>query len=697
MTEASALLSPLLAPLGALPGIGPRHAGLLRKVAGGPRIIDLLFTLPENLIDRRTRCTLAEARERVAPGGILSAHVRVIGIERPQRQKQPFRVRVGDGTDELDLVFFHAHFLRDVTIGDELAISGKLERYGLGLSMPHPDYMLPWAQRARIPLLDPVWPLTAGLFPSTMRRAMQSALARLPDLPEWQDHALIEKRKWPSFAQALRIIHAPQPAEGENWEALAERARARLAFDELLADQLCMGLARLSAQDRPGRALVGDGALRTEAMRRFGHTPTGAQTRALAEIDADLAAPRPMMRLLQGDVGAGKTLVAAMAMLRAVEAGAQAALMAPTEILARQHFRNLSALCPVPCVFLSGSIKGRARRETLAAIADGSARIVIGTHALFQEKVIFHDLGLAVIDEQHRFGVEQRMRLSSKSEATNALIMTATPIPRTLLLTQWGELQVSRLDEKPPGRLPIGTSMHALSTLEDVLAGIRRALAKGVQVFWVCPLVEESEVLDVAAAEARWADLRRHFGDQVGLAHGRQDISVRQAALDAFQAGNTRLLVATTVIEVGVDVPNASVMVIEHAERFGLAQLHQLRGRVGRGSARSFCLLLFDDQASLTARKRLALLRETEDGFLIADEDFRTRGGGDLAGTRQSGLPGFRLATGSRADLLLTAAWQDSERVLNMDPRLSQPRGQALRLLLHLFDRHDPQKILLSG
>ena len=396
-------------------------------------------------------------------------------------------------------------------------------------------------------------------------------------------------------------------------------------------------------------------------------------------------------------MGAGKTFVAMNAMLQAVESGAQAALMAPTEILARQHFETVSRLCPTQCVYLSGTIKGAARRETLAAIADGTARIIVGTHALFQEGVTFADLGLAVIDEQHRFGVKQRMNLSAKGQATDILVMTATPIPRTLQLMEWGEMSVSRLDSKPAGRQPIRTTLHNMDAMPDILAAISRAVADGVQVFWVCPLIENSETQSAAAAEERWAMLGERFPNIVGLAHGKQDIAIRQAALEAFRQGETRILVATTVIEVGVDIPNASVMVIEQAERFGLAQLHQLRGRVGRGSKKSFCLLLHDGLATPTAVRRLTLLRDTNDGFMIADEDYRIRGGGDLAGDRQSGLPGFRLAHGARISLLLIAMQQDSERELMRNPSLKGSRGEALRIMLTLFDRSEPDRLLISG
>jgi ATP-dependent DNA helicase RecG len=432
-------------------------------------------------------------------------------------------------------------------------------------------------------------------------------------------------------------------------------------------------------------------------MQRFGFAPTPSQTKALREIDADLASPRRMLRLLQGDVGSGKTLVALLAMLRAVEAGKQSVLMAPTEVLAKQHFRTLTRLCPEPVALLTGSIKGKERMRILRGIKDGTLRIVVGTHALFQDAVEYRDLALAVIDEQHRFGVNQRLTLGAKGEFTDVLIMTATPIPRTLLLTQWGEMDVSRLTEKPAGRLPIRTTLHSLGTMPTVLKGIARKLEEGAQVYWVCPLVSESEVLDVAAAQERYADLKTLFGDRVGLAHGQQSPEIRDAALAAFTAGTIRLLVATTVVEVGVDVPEASVMVIEHAERFGLAQLHQLRGRVGRGADASFCLLLHEDWVSETARRRLTLLRDTDDGFLIADEDYRLRGGGDALGTRQAGLPGYKLADPDAHENLLHMAHRDAAVLLSRDPKLETPRGRAVRLLLNVFERNAAMRTLAAG
>ncbi|MBS1018829.1 ATP-dependent DNA helicase RecG [Gluconobacter cerinus] len=690
-------LAPLFAPLTSLPGIGPRHASLLEKIAGGRRVLDLLFTLPERIVDRRILRTVA-AGHNLAPGEILTTRVCVLSIRKAARPGQPSIIRTEDDTGRLDLVFFQQKNMPAPTVGAELLVSGKTSRFQGELTMPQPDHVTTWEKRDSFPRLEPVWPLTAGLFPYTVRKAMRAALTLLPDFPEWQDHALVQKRRWPAFTQALHILQAPEsiPAHVE-WAPVRERALSRLAADELLADQLCFGLARLKARSRIGRSMPGTGALQTELNRRFGHKPTAAQSSAIIEIRQDMAATAPMMRLLQGDVGAGKTFVAMNAMLQAVESGAQAALMAPTEILARQHFETVSRLCPTQCVYLSGTIKGAARRETLAAIADGSARIIIGTHALFQEGVTFADLGLAVIDEQHRFGVKQRMNLSAKGQATDILVMTATPIPRTLQLMEWGEMSVSRLDSKPAGRQPIRTTLHNMDAMPDILAAISRAVADGVQVFWVCPLIENSETQSAAAAEERWAMLGERFPNIVGLAHGKQDIAIRQAALEAFRQGETRILVATTVIEVGVDIPNASVMVIEQAERFGLAQLHQLRGRVGRGSKKSFCLLLHDGMATPTAVRRLTLLRDTNDGFMIADEDYRIRGGGDLAGDRQSGLPGFRLAQGARISLLLAAMQQDSERELTRNPSLEGPRGAALRIMLTLFDRSEPDRLLISG
>ena len=676
----------MLAPVASLRGVTPALAKLIEKVAGGGRVLDLLFHMPETYMDRRGRPTIRDA----LPGTVATLAVEVVRQDTPDSARHPWRITCGDGTGFMELVYFGRPPPKAIVPGARLVISGKLDQFGDRLTMPKPDHVVPAAHANLLPGIEPVWPLTAGLFPGQLRTALRHALAEVPGLPEWHGDALMRREGWPSFAAALRAVQMPDSLD-------VDLPRRRLAYDELLAHQVAIAWMRQRERSRPGRALVGDGRLRAQTLDRFGFVPTPSQVQALAEIDRDLAAPRRMMRLLQGDVGSGKTLVALLAMLRAAEAGHQAALMAPTEVLAKQHHRTLERLSPVPVELLTGSVKGVARRNALIGIANGRVKLVVGTHALFQDAVQYHDLALAVIDEQHRFGVDQRLLLGSKGERTDILVMTATPIPRTLLLTQWGEMEVSRLTEKPAGRQPIRTSVHSLATSADVVDGIGRALDRGERAYWVCPMVSESELTDLAAAEARFATLHERFGGRVGLAHGQQDPAVRDAALAAFAAGAIQLLVATTVIEVGVDVPEASIMVIEHAERFGLAQLHQLRGRVGRGSAQSYCLLLHEDGLTDTMRRRLTLLKDTEDGFLIADEDFRIRGGGDLLGKRQSGLPGFKLADPVQHEGLLQMASKDAAVLLDRDPRLESPRGEAVKVLLRLFRYGPAIRALAAG
>ena len=685
METDSISLSQLSAPLTDLKGVGPALAALLTRATGGGTVRDLLFHMPDTYLDRRERPTIKAA----LPGQIATLEVEVVSREEPVQSHLPWRVIITDGTGFAEIAYFGRRPDKQLVAKAKVLISGRISEFG-GRIQIKPDRIVAAEQADRLPAVEPVWPLTAGLWNGQVMRAMARALAFVPALPEWHDSALLRREQWPEFGMALRAVQVPEAMPGPL-------PRRRLAYDELLASPLAMAIVRGRARKRVGRPLLGDGQLRAEMLRRFGFTPTASQMAALAEIDADLTAPRRMLRLLQGDVGSGKTLVAALAMLRAIEAGAQAALMAPTEVLAKQHHRTLSRLCPVPVALLTGSVPMAVRRRVLAGLASGEIAIVVGTHALFQEAVAYKDLALAVIDEQHRFGVDQRLLLGSKGESTDVLVMTATPIPRTLLLTQWGEMDISRLSEKPAGRQPIRTTLHSLATLPELIEALARKLDEGAQIYWVCPLVAESEVLDVAAAEDRFAQLRGKFGAVVGLAHGQQDAPVRDAALADFAAGKLRLLVATTVVEVGVDVPEASVMVIEHAERFGLAQLHQLRGRVGRGAAASFCLMLHTDGLGETARRRLSLLRDTEDGFRIADEDFRLRGGGDALGTRQSGLPGFRLADPVEHDDLLHMAHQDAALLLHRDPGLTTERGKAARVLLRLFDRVAAMRTLLAG
>lgn len=662
-------------------------AALLARAVGGERAIDVLFHMPDSYLDRRNRPTIAQAR----PGTVATLAVEVVRHERPANPRQPWRIVVKDETGTAELVFFKFNREAQTPPGAKLLVSGKIDSFNGRVTLAHPDHLVPLEQAEKLPAIEPVWPLVAGLWPRQVASAVSQALALVPPFPEWQDPALLRRENWPGFIEAMKAIQTPVA------EVPPPRMRARLAYDEFLAGQVALAIVRGRVRARRGRVLIGDSHLRDIALQRFGFPPTESQRKALAEIDADLASPRRMLRLLQGDVGSGKTLVAILAMLRAVEAGAQAAIMAPTEILAKQHHRTLTHLCSVPVALLTGSVKGRDRARLLRGLKDGSIPLVVGTHALFQDAVEYRDLALAVIDEQHRFGVNQRLTLGGKGGQTDVLVMTATPIPRTLLLTNWGEMDVSRLTGKPAGRQPIRTTLHSFATLPDVLDGIARKLDAGGQVYWVCPLVAESEVLDVAAAEERFAHLRARFGDIVGLAHGQQTTEVRDTALAAFTSGQTRLLVATTVVEVGVDVPTASVMVIEHAERFGLAQLHQLRGRVGRGSEASFCLLVHADWVSETARRRLTMLRDTEDGFEIADEDFRLRGGGDLLGTRQAGQPGFRLADPVAHEPLLPIAHKDAAVLLARDPGLTSDRGRAVRVLLRLFERTAAMKTLASG
>ena len=468
-----------------------------------------------------------------------------------------------------------------------------------------------------------------------------------------------------------RLTHAHHP-ESEADLALTAPHIARLAYDELLASQLALALMREHQRRSTGKARHGDGRLRARLLAALPFTLTASQTQALADIESDLAKPERMLRLLQGDVGSGKTVVALLAAANVIEAGGQAAFMAPTELLVRQHARTIQPLADAAglrMAVLTGRERGKERDAIVAGLADGSIDLLVGTHALFQSGVEFRDLALVVVDEQHRFGVHQRLALTAKGGATDVLVMTATPIPRTLVLTYYGDMDVSRLSEKPAGRRPIDTRTIPLSRLDEVVERIRAAVAGGAKAYWVCPLVEESEVLDVAAAEERFKMLTVEFGEIVGLVHGQMKAAARDAVMARFLAGEIQVLVATTVVEVGVDVADATIMVIEHAERFGLAQLHQLRGRVGRSDRPSVCLLLYKMPLGEVARERLRIMRETEDGFRIAEEDLRLRGGGEILGTRQSGLPGFRIASAEAHADLMEIARDDARLVVDKRPR----------------------------
>jgi len=695
------LLDPLFAAITALPGVGPKLEKLYRRLLGRedePRLIDLLLHLPSGVIDRRDRPKLRD----VIPGKVVTVAV-TIDRHRPAppgRARVPHLVHASDETGDIVLAYFHArrdYLEKLLPVGETRYISGSAVLYDGTLQMVHPDHVVDEAGLAALPLIEPVYPLTEGLGANLIRKAITAALTKIPALPEWQDAAWLARNHFPSPKDALFALHRPHEPGDVSPESPAWR---RLAYDELLAGQLALALVRADMKKRPGRPSAGDGHLRQKIIAALPYSLTPSQSRAIAAIAEDLGKPERMLRMLQGDVGSGKTVVALLAAATAIEAGRQVALMAPTEILARQHLQTIAPYAEaagIRIAILTGREKGRERDDLLARLQNGEVDLVLGTHALFQDDVAFRDLALAIVDEQHRFGVHQRLSLARKGEAVDMLVMTATPIPRTLVLTYFGDMDVSELREKPAGRQPIDTRTIPLARLSDVVEAVGRALKEEKRVYWVCPLVEDSEKVDLAAAEDRFKTLQERFGQQVGLVHGRMRGSEKDAVMRRFAAGEIRLLVATTVIEVGVDVPEASVMVIEHAERFGLAQLHQLRGRVGRGETRSICLLLYRTPLGATAKARLAIMRESEDGFRIAEEDLKLRGEGDVLGTRQSGLPGFRVARIEIHGALLSAARDDAALILGHDPDLASERGRALRHLLYLFGRDEAVRLLRAG
>ena len=700
------LLNPLFAEVSGIKGIGAKTAKLLAKLllpaaaaTESARIVDVLLHMPSGAIDRRYKCNISQLPQQ----GIVTVEV-TVGHHKPPPQhnkKIPYRIEVHDETGTLLLVFFRSYadqLRRLLPEGERRLVSGEIAWFNATPQMTHPDHVVSADNYEKLPLVEPIYPLTEGITNKIMAKAVAESLSRLPDFPEWQDPAWLKKNSWESFIQSLRNQHEPAiPGTVDPLDA----SRLRLAYDELLANQLALALVRRSMKRAKGRSLQGDGSIVRPLLESLPFDLTHSQQTSIAEILQDMAMSERMIRLLQGDVGAGKTVVALAALASAVEAGTQGALMAPTELLARQHMATFVKLCAAArlrIAILTSREKGKQRNEILTGLQSGKIDLVVGTHSLFQEGVEFRDLGLAVIDEQHRFGVYQRMALQNKSNGpANLLVMTATPIPRTLALTAYGDMDVSKLTDKPVGRKPVETRAIPMSRIDEVIAGVRRSLTAGTRIYWVCPLIAESQQVELSAAENRFDILKESFGDKVGLVHGKLAPAERDRVMENFKAGNLSVLVATTVIEVGVDVPEATIMVIENAERFGLAQLHQLRGRVGRGAEKSSCILLYQDPVGETARARLQIMRETEDGFLIAEEDLRLRGAGEMLGTQQSGLPEFRIADLQQHGELLAAAKDDAALILSRDPELVTNRGQALVTLLYLFERNEAVRLLASG
>ena len=691
-------LFPLFASVTTLPGIGTRLGAIMEKRIG-TTVLDLLRHAPVGLIDRRARPAICD----INSGQLVTIDVLITKHDiSPRHVSRPSRILAENETGEIELVFFKAdpNFIqRTLPLGERRIISGTAEIFQGRVQISHPDYVVGLADAKTLPLLEPVYPLSAGLKGKTLRKAISAAIPKIAPQEEWIDQALIAQKNWPDFASAMAQLHAPQTEEElEPTHPIKER----LAYDELLANQLALALIRSqTAQTAKGTPITGDGHLRDALTTKLPFSLTSAQLRVLDEIYRDQASDLRMLRLVQGDVGSGKTLVALMAMLNAIECGKQAVLLAPTEILAKQHHKTISQLLEslqIPVGLLTGGPKTKAKTSLLAGLASGAVPLMVGTHALLTDDVHFADLGLAVVDEQHRFGVKQRMSLSAKGNDCDVLVMTATPIPRTLSMTAYGDLQSSIIDEKPPGRQEIDTAIISLDRIAEIVEKLRSRLSSDFRAYWICPLVEESDKSDITAAEERFASLKALLPEaNPQLLHGRMKADEKAQIMAEFQSGASQLLVATTVIEVGVDVPEAGIMIIEHAERFGLAQLHQLRGRVGRGSAKSACLLAYQGPLSETATARLKIMRESNDGFALAEEDLRLRGPGEILGQRQSGMPEFALVDLATHGDLIPHARRAAEAIVQNAPDLAGDAAQKYRLLLSLFERDNAIKFLASG
>jgi ATP-dependent DNA helicase RecG len=697
-----ALLNPLFAPVTSLPGVGPKQDKLLRYLLGRdetPRLVDLLLHLPVSVIDRRTRPKIAEA----VPGTVVTLEV-TVDRHRPAppgRSRAPHLVYASDETGDVVLTYFRAkpdYIEKLLPKGEKRYVSGTAQMFDGTLQIVHPDRVVDEEGFAKLSGIDPVYPLTEGLAIGSLRRAIAQALQKLPALPEWISPEVMRRCSFPPIAEALNRVHVPlDPADilpdGPYW--------SRLAFDELLAGQLALALVRAQLRRPAGVRNAGDGHLRHKVIDALPYALTASQQVAAKAVADDLNQPVRMLRLLQGDVGSGKTVVALLAAAAATEVGKQSALMAPTEILARQHIKTIAPLAEqagIRAAILTGREKGKERRDILKRLEGGEIDLLVGTHALIQDDVVYRALALAIVDEQHRFGVRERLALTSKGDAVDVLVLSATPIPRTLVLTYFGDMDISELREKPAGRQEIDTRAVSANRLNEIVDGVGRALDGGKLVYWICPLVEESENIDhLTDAEQRFASLKERFGGRVGLVHGKMKGTDKDRVMAQFAAGEIQLLVATTVVEVGVDVPAATIMVIENAERFGLSQLHQLRGRIGRGSEASTCILLYREPLGEIAAARLRVIRETTDGFRIAEEDLKLRGEGDVLGTRQSGMPGYRIARSEVHGQLITQARDEALRIMKDNPKLAGERGEALRCLLYLYERDEAVPLIGAG
>lgn len=685
------ILYPLFTDIENLKGIGPKTVKLLSHLISGRRIIDLLFHLPSNIIDRTYQPKLKNA----IIGKICTLKVKVVEHIPPKSKQQPYRVIVEDDTDQLTLIFFKVYadsISKKLPIGSTKIISGQLDKFNNQLQMPHPDFIIDEKDAPEMPLIEAVYPLTAGITNKMITKYIRQALAMLPQLPEWLDEKFIQEKQWDSFRNSLIKAHSPK---NTNDIHPFTKERERLAYDEFLSNQLTLAILREKHKKLSGYAIKGNNTLKQQIISSLPFQLTASQEKVLSEIYHDQAQPYRMLRLLQGDVGSGKTIVSLLSIANTIEAGMQTALMVPTEILAKQHYETITSLLKntnLNIALLTGKTKTKERKEILQNLQSSKINLIIGTHALFQDEVKYNNLGLIIIDEQHRFGVQQRLKLSQKGHNPDILVMTATPIPRTLILSTYGDMEHSVINQLPQGRKPVDTRVIPLNKINDIISGLKRQIDSGAMAYWVCPLVEEKEQSDLAAAITRFNDLQKIFGNKVGLVHGKMKEQEKNEVMENFCSGKIKLLVATTVIEVGVNVPSATIMIIEHAERFGLSQLHQLRGRIKRSEKSSTCLLLYNGHLSETAYERLNIMKETEDGFIIAEKDLELRGGGEILGIKQSGFENFHLADMQYHRNLLYAAHKDAQLIIHQDPNLQKNRGSNLRNLLYLFEEDKNMK-----